>query len=198
VANYEIILSLLVILSFLFKKNHQAMAFLLLLGTFYLKAFSTDFIATLYPLKNGGVWITENIDINFVLNNTARIIQHLFITFIIYLYIYKDRKAFIPILINTMILVLYCASNMTILFIDSYDLQRIIFSYKEILACIIFLSLLDYGNVFYDKLYTNRVFTSGKYISRLFSAIAFRQLEKEKKERPTTWTQKYLNTLLVY
>ena len=146
-------------------------------------------IYSFYPLKIEGKWIAENTSINFILNNSARIMQHLIITFVLYFSIYKDRRCFLPILINTVILVLYCLSNIFILFSDSFVIQRFIFEgsrdflgFLSPMSILVFLSLIDYGNNIYDRVYNNRIFTNNKYISRLYSTLTFRSIEKEAKK----------------
>lgn len=180
---YDSILLSLIFLSIVFKRKEQFYAFALLFVLYLLKIESTEAIYSFYPLKIEGKWIAENTSINFILNNSSRIIQHLIMTFALYFFIYKDRRCFIPIIINTVILVLYCLSNVFILSIDSYDIQRFIYSYSLIMGFVVFLSLIDFGDIFYDKVYNNRVFTNNKYISRLYSTLAFRVVkEKAKKE----------------
>lgn len=179
---YDSILLSLIFLSIVFKRKEQLYAFSLLFILYLLKIESTDVIYSFYPLKSEGKWIAENTSINFILNNSSRIIQHLIMTFVLYFFIYKDRRCFIPLVINTVILVLYCMSNVFILSIDSFDIQRFIYNYSSIMGFVVFLSLIDFGDIFYDRVYNNRVFTNNKYISRLYSALAFRVVEKEAKE----------------
>jgi hypothetical protein len=161
----------------------QSIAFTLLLLTFFVKVEVANYIYQSFPiLTDEGKWISENLNIHYILSNSSRIFQHLLLTIVIYRYIYTDRRSFIPILINTMILVLYCFSNLFILLVDSFDIQRVIFNYKLITGSIVFLSLIDYGDNVYDRLYSSRLFTNNKYLSRLYSACAFRISEKEAKK----------------
>ena len=168
-------------------------AFLLLLATYYLKSEASGLIREYYPIlciieecgiinhahEFGDVWLPESYSMHFFLLNLSRVVQHSIITVVLYLYIYTDRKSFIPFLINTMIVVLYSSSSLVIFFTDNLDAQRIIVGYKEIFGSLVLLSLFNYGNNFYDRLYNRRVFNTNKYISRLYSVIVFRKFEKK-------------------
>ena len=180
---YILSVLLLIVISFFLKKKDQMYAFLLLFFLFLLKSLVTDLIYLNYPLKDGNVWILENSSINFILNNSSRIIQHLTITFFLFLFIYKDRRCFIPILINTVILVLYTLSNLFILFADSYAIQHVIYGYRYVLGSIVVLSLFDYGEYVYDRMYSNSLFTNNKYVSRLYSIFAFRCIKEDAKRK---------------
>jgi len=181
-SNISLIYFFIILVSFFLNKKKQSLVFLLLLVTYLLKVESKDLIYVVYPLKDGSKWVNENISMNFILNNSARILQHSLLTVVIYIYAYKDRRCFIPILINTMIVVLYTLSNSLILFSDIYEIQRFIYDYNILTGFIIILSLFDYGDKFYDRLYSYRVFTNNKYIGRLYSTLVFRIIEKEAKK----------------
>jgi hypothetical protein len=136
----------------------QKKVFALFLGTFLIKIVFSNFVS-FFEIK----------ETRFLLNNSFRIFQHLFLSVIITKYIYKDHRAIIPILINTMIVLLYSLSNIAI-FYDSWSVQFIIFDYKLIFGSMVILSFIDYGEGAYNGIFGDSVNINNKYI-RSFDSI---------------------------
>lgn len=114
------------------------------------------------------------IDTRFLLNNTLRVIQHIFMSYIIYYHIYKNHRSIAPFFVNTMISVLYTSSNVAILS-NNWVIQNIIYDHKMILGFLIMLSMVDYGDKVYGRIYGNFANSNNKYISRLFTNIYIKQ-----------------------
>lgn len=180
---YEFAICVIIYISLKNNKVNQAEAFALLLLSYFAITPFYGYANEWFPLKDvGGNWIKENFENHYTMTNILRVLQHLFLSITIFFTVYKDRRAFIPTLINTVIIVLYLSSCLFIFQLDSLDIQRFISINRVGLGLLVLLSLIDYGDRAYDRIYSTRVFTSGGYLSRLYSVFAFRTLLEEKKE----------------
>jgi len=137
---YSILIFLIII-----KGGEQRKAFLLFAILFTAKVFLTDIIK---------VNFSDDKTTRFFLNNTVRIIQHLIMTISFFYFIYKDKRSIPPILINTMIVVLYFVSNILILF-DEWYVQIIIYNYKTLFGCLVIISMVDLGHGFYERIFSS-------------------------------------------
>lgn len=119
--------------------------------------------------------------LRFALNNLTRIIQFLVIGYFSIKYIYKDRRCIIPILVLSSFTVVYFVSSL-LMFINDKSLQIIIFNYRYLFGFIIIASLVDYGNIFYDKLFNNRYIDS-ESIGRIFNDNIIKNMPEIKGNR---------------
>lgn len=117
----------------------------------------------------------------FLINNSARIVQHLLLILLVIKITYKDHRAILPLVISTVIVVFYCISNMFILSypLDSVnavvngsrDVQKVIYSIKTPLGMLSLLSLLDYGDNVYGKLFRNINISRNTFIGNLLPSF---------------------------
>jgi len=132
-------------------------------ATSYVYAITSILLDVSWWVKLQGIGIEER----FILNNTARIFQLLFISYIACKYIYKDRRCNILKITLSIISVVYFISIIYIL-LGAWNIQNMIFSSRYFLGAIILLSLIDYGKNIYDKLFNFSLFDS-KLFSYIFS-----------------------------
>ena len=180
---YVYVIIAIILCSLIFYKKEQSIAFATLLCTYLLVSPIYKFVGDIYPLQIANTWQYDNLKTHYFITNSIRIVQHLAITFILYFFVYKDRRSFIPILVNTLIILVYCFCNL-LLFVEesNYAGQRFLYEFKYIFSTFIFISLLDFGNSFYDRVYTFSVFKSSKYMRSISTTFNLLQNKEENKE----------------
>lgn len=164
--------------------------------------FSTCFLFALLFIGRDFIYYWSLIEFDFkneryLINNSTRIIQHICLIFIVLKVTYKDHRAILPILLSTVIVVLYCLSNILILNypLDSVnphvngsrDIQKIIYSSRVILGSLSVLSLIDYGDNVYGKLFKYFNISRNTLIGNLLPSFQLSEghsiLTKEKKDK---------------
>lgn len=148
----NLLYSTLLISIILISGKDQKKVFAVFLLIYLIKILFSDYVST-FEIK----------ETRFYLNNSFRVIQHLSLTILISKFIYKDHRAIIPTLINTMIVVFYSLSNIAI-FYNNWQFQYIIFDYKELFGGLVLLSFFDYGDKIYNGLFGNFVNINDKCI----------------------------------
>jgi len=129
--------------------------------TYVLKVYVHDYAVTKYPIGNE----------KHLIDNFFRVVQYLVIFISSYKLTYRDRRAIIPLFVSTVIIVLYALSNIVIFShmpLDSpdvvtngsRDVQKLIYAIRYYLGAIAVLSLIDYGDSFYDRLLGTKLFNN--------------------------------------
>ncbi len=140
-------------------KREQKQAFFFFLFLYALKVVFTSYVAVGFGRED-----------RFLANNTARLIQNLIMSYVLYKYIYKDHRSIIPVLILSIISVVYFISNITILYND-WIVQNLIYNYRYFLGSLIILSIVDLGRKNYERLYDNDYMRNNKHFNNMFPSF---------------------------